>query len=249
MSGEVIEEIELQVPSGRTVKSSVSDAPENNKATEDLKPELSLTTSGSDGPWTAVDLVVTVDAVKLHLYDAVAHNPSHLKDHGIAKFALNSSVLRCKLLSDGAMEAELSLKSFTMSNTRPGLSKFREMIPAAKNDRNQFMLLYTTSSGPNPSSVAVITVDTPHIVLAIDPLFGLMRFFTSPFQSPAPTTDTLQTQAEEQQIAVENTQSMDIRFDLHDVSVSILESDTDPDSQAIRLLIKKINLSQQVISI
>jgi hypothetical protein len=146
-----------------------------------LRPELRATSQRS---WTSFDLVVSVMAVKLHLYDSLAHSEQQLKEHGIARFALNGSTLRYKALSDGSGEAQVVLKSFTMSNTRPGANAFREIIPAAQHDRNQFMLLYTMANGPTSTSLAVLTVDSPKIILAVDPIISLLEFISSPFVTP-----------------------------------------------------------------
>ncbi|KAG1757583.1 vacuolar protein sorting-associated protein 13 [Suillus lakei] len=192
--------------------------------------------------WTTVDLVASVKMVKLHLYDGLATREENLEDHGIARFALNDSSLRYKSVSDGAVEAQVVLKSFTMSNTRPGGSKFREIIPAADHDRNQFMVLYTMSRS---SSVAILTVDSPHVILAIEPVIALLEFFTSAFQQDTSADIDHTSMAESQR---ESPQSrLDFRLDLHDVSVSVLENDEDANSQAIRLYIDQILLSQQGI--
>jgi vacuolar protein sorting-associated protein 13A/C len=219
-----------------------------NKAKEtlvDFEPELR---SSSGRNWSAVDLVVHVNAIKLHLYDGFALSEDQLKDHGIARFALNDNTLRFKLLSSGAGEAQVILQSFTMSNTRPGQTKFREIIPAAQHSRNQFMLLYTMSGGQG-SSLAVLTVDSPQIIFAIDPVISLLEFFTSAFKGGdgrdfAPNQAA--TASSENYVPEQNLSSFDFRIDLHDVSISVLENDVDPESRAIRLYISKVLLSQQV---
>lgn len=206
----------------------------------DLEPELHVA-SGIHA-WTTVDLVASVKMVKLHLYDSLATRKENLEDHGIARFALNDSSLRYKSISDGAAEAQVVLKSFTMSNTRPGGSKFREIIPAADHDRNQFMVLYTMSGS---SSVAILTVDSPHVILAIEPVIALLEFFMSAFQQDAPVDIDHASTAESQR---ESPQSrLDFRLDLHDVSVNVLENDENENSQALRLYIDQILLSQQGI--
>lgn len=226
--------------------SSAARAPQSAITDEsvDLEPELHTERTHS---WTTLDLVVTVETVKLRLYDEKATAEDNIKDHGIARFALNNSTLRFKMLSDGAEEAQVVLKSFTMSNTRPGNSKFREIIPAAQHDRNQFMILYTMSGSPDNTSLAILTVDSPNIILAIEPVIALLNFFTSTLTSQEPS------KSEPDNIAqVETSQPqqsrLDFRVDLHDVLVSILENDADPDSQTIRLSINQILLSQQVSS-
>jgi vacuolar protein sorting-associated protein 13A/C len=214
----------------------------------DLEPELRTapTSDGNARSWTTLDLVVNVDAIKLRLYDEQATTEANIKDHGIARFALNNNTLRLKMLSDGAGEAQVVLKSFTMGNIMPGNSKFREIIPAAQHDRNQFMILYTISGGVNNSALAILTVDSPQIIFAIEPVIALLHFFTSAFAVNEPSTPSTEGFSAQDANTDSQQSRLDFRVDLHDVSVSILERDADADSQAIRLSIKQILLSQQV---
>lgn len=223
-----------------------------NESAVDLHPELDGR-SGST-PRATLDLVLTVTTVKLQLYDRRTTVETSLKDHGIARFALCDNSVRVKMLSDGAMEAQVVLRSFTMSNTAPGPSKFREIIPAAKHERNQFMLLYTMSGGPERSALAVLTVDSPHILFSLAPVFALTEFFTSAFGTSGPVADyaieapkTLEEGKES--VPSDKPALFQFRIDLHDVSISVLENDLDPDSQAIRLTVAQISLSQQVHSL
>lgn len=190
---------------------------------------------------------MSVGAIKLHLYDPFALSESQLKDHGIARFALNDNTVRFKLLSNGAGEAQVVLRSFTMSNTQPGQTKFREIIPAAQHHRNQFMLLYTVSSGQGPS-LAVLTVDSPQIIFAVDPVISLLEFFASAFaNNNHPQHESAVGESVIVDDALEQKRGgLDFRVDLHDVSISVLENDEEAESQAIRLYISQILLSQQV---
>lgn len=152
---------------------------DSNAPLVDLQPELRAI-DGASRNWTTLDLLVSIDAVKLRLFDGEASTEESLKDHGIVRFALNDSTLRLKMLSDGAGEAQVILKSFTMGNTRPGNSKFREIIPAAQHERNQFMVLYTMSGGQNSPSLAIVTIDSPQVIFAVEPIFALLGFFYEP---------------------------------------------------------------------
>ncbi|THV04954.1 vacuolar protein sorting-associated protein 13 [Dendrothele bispora CBS 962.96] len=205
----------------------------------DLAPEID-----PNGNRTTLELVLTIDAVKLHLYDELAINESTLKEHGIAKFALNDSNLRFKMLSDGSGEAQVVLKSFVVNNTRAGNSKFREIIPAAQHDRNQFMILYSMAGGSGGSSLAILTIDSPRIIFAIDLVFALLGFFTSPFNS---ISEEASADVESDSVDEPAQSTLDFRVDLHDVSICVLEDDSDTNSQAIELAIKQILLSQQGI--
>ncbi|KAG8691548.1 hypothetical protein FRC11_001538 [Ceratobasidium sp. 423] len=222
-----------------------------NNILVDLGPEISLSATDKEGKpinvWTTLDLVFSCHAVKLHLFDQNAVREDNLKECGIARFALVDNIVRYKSLSDGASEAEVVLKSLTMSNTRPGPTKFREIMPAAQHDRNQFMILYSTSGGPKPSSRAIVTIDSPKVIFSMDPVFALADFFSSPFANPEPAEEgNAGVQIEE---AGDNRQASELgyRVDIHDLSVNILENDADPHSQAIHLVVKEVSTSQQGI--
>jgi vacuolar protein sorting-associated protein 13A/C len=211
-----------------------------------MEPELRAIGSAEGvKPWSTMDLVVSMDAVKLHLYDQDATSEDNRKEHGISRFALNGSTLRYKMLSSGASEAQVVLKSFTMSNTRPGNTVFREIIPAAGHDRNQFMVLFTTSGRLDDAALAIVTVDAPDIIFSMDPVFALINFFATPLPPPrqadAPVQATSQAASEPS-----SAPGLNFRVDLHDVSVRVLEDDTRADTRAISLSIKQILVSQQV---
>ncbi|KXN90021.1 Vacuolar protein sorting-associated protein 13 [Leucoagaricus sp. SymC.cos] len=211
-----------------------------------LEPELRAT-SDAHRVWTAIDLVVSVDAVKLHLYGGGAQVDSDLQQYGISRFALNNNTLRFKSMSDGAAEAQLIFKSFTMSNTEPGNTRFREIIPAAQHDRNQFMILYSVTGGSTGTALAVITIDSPQIIFSIGPVFALLDFFAVATEKE-PKAST-QGSASEGTLDVApgevGGKTLDFRLDLHDVAICVLENDQDPNTQAIRLSIQQLLISQQ----
>ncbi|KAI0669883.1 vacuolar protein sorting-associated protein 13 [Trametes maxima] len=244
-----VPEAALEVSSPRTPNPSdgqliLSKAP---SSAVDMRPELVINPdSGGVKPWTSVDLIVTVNAVKLHLYDALATTQANVKDHGIARFALSDNSLRLKTLSDGALEAQLVLKSMTMSNTRPGNSRFREIIPAVQHERNQVMLSFTMTGGPNSTGLALLSVDYLEAIFAVDPIIALLEFFGSAF---SPQSEEADEDAAELKQVEANPPGSRISFDLdlHDVSVSVLEDDTNAESQAINLSIKQLLVSQKEV--
>ncbi|KAI0033184.1 hypothetical protein K488DRAFT_78064 [Vararia minispora EC-137] len=210
-----------------------------------LMPEL----LGMGSVRTSLDLAVAVGTIKLHLYDSGATAVDNFRQHGIARLALTGSSLKMKMLSDGSMELQVVLKSFTMNDIRPGPSMFHEIIPAAQHQRNQFMVLYTSTGGPSPRSLAVITVDSPQLILVVELVFALLTFVGSAFREAdtpveqARITDdaSVQDQAPVQKSGPE------FRLDIHDIDVVVLENNQDSDSQAIRLSVGQISLSQQEI--
>ncbi|KAG8880371.1 hypothetical protein FRB97_000908 [Tulasnella sp. 331] len=223
-------------------------------ASVDLSPELGTTAhvaSGQDLPrWNTVDLVFTVKALRVQLYDKRATLESTIRDSGIVRLSISENVVRFKMLSDGSTQTEVVLKSFTINNTRAGNSKFREIIPAAQHDRNQFMVLYTTAGGSNGSASAIVSIDSPKIIFAIDPVFALLELLSSPFNKVTPPEGTQHENGEIVASKGPDTSgqpAMSMRLDLQEVSISILEKDDDPNTQAIQLSIKEVLMSQQGI--
>jgi vacuolar protein sorting-associated protein 13A/C len=220
-----------------------------------LEPEIALSPRRSIYP--TLDLELKIMTVKLQLFDDKALSEEDLRNCGIARFALHDNSVRFKMFSNGGGEAEVVLKSFTVNNTMPGPSKFREIIPAAKHDRNQFMVLFTMTGGKDNNSLAIITVESPKFLFTLEPLFALGNFFASAFvtpssEEPADTSKpetTVKTKSESEPVASQPENPLAFRVDLNDVSVTLLESDTDANSQAIQLSIQQVMMSQQVRSL
>jgi vacuolar protein sorting-associated protein 13A/C len=217
-----------------------------------LEPEIALSPRQSIYP--TLDLELKIMTVKLQLFDDKALSEETLRSCGIARFALHDNSVRFKMFSNGGGEAEVILKSFTVNNTMPGPSKFREIIPAAKHDRNQFMVLFTMTGGKENSSLAIVTVESPKFLFTLEPLFALGNFFasafvTSPSEEPvnaSKTQTSIMTNSEPKLATTQTENPLAFRVDLNDVSVTLLESDTDINSQAVQLSIQQIMMSQQV---
>lgn len=79
----------------------------------------------------------SIPSINLEVYGSQALSASKLKEASISRFRLGKASLDYKTMSDDSVQAEVSLKSFTMTNTRPGKSVYRELIPQAKHDGDQ----------------------------------------------------------------------------------------------------------------
>ncbi|EIW72804.1 hypothetical protein TREMEDRAFT_25659 [Tremella mesenterica DSM 1558] len=216
-----------------------------------LEPELTpikKIAGSSPELWTSVDLEFSVSTIAFEVYTSDATAEHNLKRCSIARFALVQTHVGMKQLSDGAMEAEVSLKTLAFSNTRAGNSVFRDIIPSASHEGNQMMLQYTRSGGKDPSALAVVQIDSPRFILAVDPLAALLEFAVSPFKTQTDSRPEPELEDEEEDIKESpNPNSLAFRVEIVDSTVIVLASDSDPRTQAIQLGIKEVIVSQQGI--
>jgi vacuolar protein sorting-associated protein 13A/C len=112
---------------------------------------------------------------------------------------------------------------------------------------------YTVSAQPESAAQALVTIDNPQVVLAVDPLYALTEFATAPFKSDAqpessPSGKT-PTETGSTDVEKSNESSLSYRVEIRHSTVLVLASDTDPKSQAIELSIKDVVVAQQVRSL
>ena len=233
-----------------TLEEEHNEAPKDD-GRADLAPEVVPKSIGTGkvAP-KKLKLSVSLPSVKLDLFDTNALYEGDLKTHGIVRFALNSTSMELGLRDNGALQAQTWIKSLNVFNTKSGPSKFREIIPASRNERDQFHCLLTMSGGKRNSVQLIATVDSPNIVFSVDPIFALSNFFLGGLKPRAANERAVNEGKEEQkqQETTPSKMSFSYRFDLYDASVSVLEDDQKADTQAIRLSLSRLSLSQQVIS-
>ncbi|WRT64162.1 uncharacterized protein IL334_001091 [Kwoniella shivajii] len=233
------------------VESPITETPPDEPSVN-LEPELAVVKSDHHGDvqlWTALDVHFSVGSIALEVYTNDAIVQDDLKDNSIARFALVKTQLGVKKLSDGAMEAEFSLKTLSFSSTRTGNSMFRDIIPPASHEGNQIMLQYTMAGGSDQSSLAILTIDSPRFILAVDPLAALLEFAVAPFNKPASAEaqKVEEERLEEIEEAPKKEGGLSFRVEIIDATVIVIADDTNPKTQAIQLSIKEVLLSQQSI--
>lgn len=202
--------------------------------------------------WRAVDVTLVASAVCLEFFDEHATNEETLKKCGVIRLSLNDNIAGFKMMSDGATETQLSIKSLTIHNTAAGDSRFREIVSPAQNDQNQVELVYATSVGIIPSSSVTVTVNASHVIFSIDPILALLGILQSPFTTPhRQETESARsvrspTGALTAQDPPAHLSTLSYQVNIHGISISILDEFNDPKTRAIRLGIKEIALSQRV---
>lgn len=88
-----------------------------------------------------LDFAFKVPVVRLELFGNKATTKASLQEDSIAAFSINASHVQYQSQTDGSSEANVTVKSIAMSNTRPGDSIYRDLIPEGKRRGNQ---LYVT---------------------------------------------------------------------------------------------------------
>ncbi|BEI82300.1 hypothetical protein CcaverHIS002_0301680 [Cutaneotrichosporon cavernicola] len=208
-----------------------------------LIPELAITSKSAD-VWTSLDFVFSVKSIGMELYGRQALTEEDFKQNSIARFALIGSNLAFKSLSNGAMEAEFTLRTLAFESTRVGNCVYRDIVPQMANDGNQIMVQYTKA--PDGSALAMVTIDSPRFILAVEPLAALLEFAVAPFKNTEPPPPEEPT-PDGQTLLVEEkpTQAgLSFRIDIVNSTVIVLADDTDKQTQAIQLAIKEILVSQ-----
>ncbi|CAK9783702.1 putative late endosome to vacuole transport-related protein [Cutaneotrichosporon oleaginosum] len=212
--------------------------------TTSLVPELAITTKSAD-VWTSLDLVFSVKSIGMELFGREALSEEDLKKNSIARFALIGSNLAFKSLSNGAMEAEFTLRTLAFESTRVGNSVYRDIVPQLANDGNQIMVQYTKAQ--DGSALAMVTIDSPRFILAVEPLAALLEFAVAPFKNTEAPPPEEEPTPDGQTLLVEEKPAqggLSFRIDIVNSTVIVLADDTDKQTQAIQLSIKEILVSQ-----
>ncbi|TAQ85401.1 hypothetical protein B7494_g6292 [Chlorociboria aeruginascens] len=142
----------------------------------DLGPELGV---GSDG-WTRLDLAFHVHTVGLELILAKDDEPlGDLEASSLSKFSLDDTKVKLRMMTDGSLESELLIQSFTIQDSRTReTNKFRKIMTSSNKDVQQFMASVTISGGKERNLIAIVAIDSPQIIFALDYLFAIQTFIT-----------------------------------------------------------------------
>lgn len=178
---------EVPVPVAKQAKAITSDSSdtENDKVVH-LGPELGV----EEGNWTKLDFVFNVPTVGLELILAKEDEPvGSLEASSLSKFSLDDTNVKLRMISDGSMESELTIQSFTIQDSRTReTNKFRNIMTSINPNVQQFMASITISGGKDRSIIAMLAIDSPRMIFALDYIFALQAFVAGGFAPPEETT-------------------------------------------------------------
>ncbi|KAI4089812.1 MAG: hypothetical protein LQ344_005177 [Seirophora lacunosa] len=223
--------------------------------------------------WTKLDFVFKTQTISLELVLADESAPvGNVTDSSLSTFALNHTNIKLHMKSDDSVEVELLVNSFTIQDSRAKeTNKFRKIMSLINNDvKQQFMANVTISGGKDRHLIAMLTVDSPRVILAIDYLFAVQAFANTAFATdevaavPEPAEDASPSEDEASGVTTpvtdkpepkqqksqdksskEGSMSMSFRVNVVDAQVILIANPTISNSEAIVLGTKQVLLSQQ----
>jgi vacuolar protein sorting-associated protein 13A/C len=222
-----------------------------------------------DDKWTKLDFVFKVGSIALELLKSGDGEPvGDLEAASLSKFSLNDTNVKVRMISDGSMEAELVVQSFTIRDSRTqGANKFRKIMSLINNDvKQQFMASVSISGGQERNLIALLTIDSPRIILALDYLFALQAFVNAGLATDEPLA--IEEQAEQDEIdsddeimspdgsrtlekpktpeaPTDNGMNISFRVNLVDAQVVLIANPALASSEAIVLGTKQVLVSKQ----
>lgn len=169
------------VPSATTQKAKAitkksSDDDHNNEPV-DLGPELGTNSQS----WTKLDLAFHVNTIGLELVLAKDHEPiGDLEAASLSKFSMDDTKVKLRMMTDGSLESEFLIHAFTIQDSRSrDTNKFRKIMTSSNQDVQQFMASITISGGQERNLIAILSIDSPKVIFALDYLFALQAFITA----------------------------------------------------------------------
>jgi vacuolar protein sorting-associated protein 13A/C len=246
----------------------------DKESTDDESPKDIVSSQGpelqsDDNKWTKLDFVFKIGAIGLELVKATDGEPiGDIEAASLSKFSLNETNVKVRMISDGALEAELVVQSFSIRDSRTqGTNKFRKIMSLINNDvKQQFMASVSISGGEERNMIALLTIDSPRIILALDYLFALQAFVNAGLATDEPMEIEEETEDDEidsddeimspdgsqalekPQPAVEPAQegmAMSFRVNLVDAQVVLIANPAIANSEAIVLGTKQVLVSKQ----
>ncbi|KAK3937378.1 putative vacuolar protein sorting-associated protein [Diplogelasinospora grovesii] len=166
----------------------------------DMSPELGSTAEA----WTKLDLVFNVSTIGLELINAPEDEPvGDLDAASLSKFSLDASRLKTRMDSNGSLEAEFVIRSFTIYDSRQHeTTKFRRIMTSSNQEVQQFMASVSMAGGKDRAVIAMVAIDSPRVMFSLDYLFAIQHFVTaatevreppqsdkSPIESPEEMSD------------------------------------------------------------
>lgn len=147
---------------------------DDNQTLIDLGPELRVDPEN----WAKLDLVFKVSTIGLEMIVAKEDEPvGDLEAASLSKFSLDDTTVKLRMISDGSLESEFTIQSFTIQDSRSReTNKFRKIMTSLNPMVQQFMASVTISGGRERNLIAMVAIDSPRFIFALDYVFAIQAF-------------------------------------------------------------------------
>ena len=132
--------------------------------------------------WTKIDFLFDAQTIALELILAKEDEPvEDVENASLTKFALNDTKVKLRMKSDDSLESELLINSFTIRDSRKNESnQFRKIMSLINDDvKQQFMISTTMTGGTSRHMIAMLTIDSPRVIMAIDYLLAVQAYINT----------------------------------------------------------------------
>ena len=258
------------VEPAKKITDQAADSEKQIESPTKQQPEL-----GNDSEaWTKIDLLFKAEKIGLELILAKDDEPvGDLAAASLSKFSINDTNVKLRMKSDDSLESELLINSFTIQDSRTKeTNKFRKIMSLINNEvKQQFMASVSIAGGKSRHMIAMLTVDSPRVILALEYLFAVQAFANTAFSSEEPmkieeeANSDLEASDDDESGALavsngvegkldkqpvnndkdESSMSMSFRINIVDAQVVLIANPTISNSEAIVLGTKQVLLSQQ----
>ncbi|TQS37082.1 hypothetical protein Golomagni_02454 [Golovinomyces magnicellulatus] len=177
---EIDQDFEQDIEQNHFLKSEKIELSNQNHALlVDLGPELKINSQN----WIKLDFEFHVHTIGLELIRAREDEPiDDLEIASLSRFSLDDTRLKLQMTVDQSIETELLVHSFTIKDSRARTSnKFRKIMTTTNKDEHQFMAKVTISGGIERNLIAILAVDSPKVIFALDYIFAIQAFVNESF--------------------------------------------------------------------
>ncbi|KAH8819973.1 hypothetical protein F5884DRAFT_32326 [Xylogone sp. PMI_703] len=151
----------------------------------DLGPELSVNSK----TWNRLNLAFHVHRIGLELILAKDNEPvGDIATSSLSSFAMDDTKVKVRMMTDGSLESELLIQSFTIYDSRTrATNKFRKIMSSSNNNAQQLMASLTMTGGKERNMITMVAIDSPRFIFALDYLFDIQSFLTGSLRVDEPT--------------------------------------------------------------
>jgi vacuolar protein sorting-associated protein 13A/C len=217
-TAEVAEELPQETSEPAKAQLRIEGESSNEGKLVHLNPELGT----SPDTWTKLDLVFKVGSIGLELFSCEPDKPiTDLEEASLSSASLNNTNVKLRMISDGSLESELLIESFNIRDSRKQeTNKFRKIMSSTHKEGSQFMASFTLSGGAERSLVALLTIDSPRVIFALDYIFTLRDFVMSGLQQEEEVLTELEDDSESEGISTPSEKPTSISTSKQSLSIA-----------------------------